>query len=142
MTDMESEIFWAIEPEDEAEMELSSKVYKISEKTEKFMSTHFSAAVPNKTRRMWKEKLGATNINAIACPRLDSVIKARLPTVTSRDRQLAKHQALMLDAVRAITHILEQVSKGETPRKELQTLHRQPWAMPQCMPFGRGVKPW
>lgn len=42
----------------------------------------------------------APNCAVMACPSMDKVIKSRLPALTkSRDKQVAKQQALMLDAV-------------------------------------------
>ena len=96
----------------------STKLFKVEERTEKLLANHFSAAVSNPTRRQWKEKYGAPNLTATACPNLDKVIKSRLTTLTkSRDKQLAKQQALLLDAVGPITHILEGAAKGELTQK-------------------------
>lgn len=98
----------------------NTKLFKVEEKTEKFLSTHFSATVSNPTRRQWKEKYGAPNLPATACPNLDKVVKGRLPAVTkSRDKQLAKQQALLLDAVGPITTILEGAAKGELTQKSV-----------------------
>ena len=56
---------------------------------------------------------------------LDKVIKSRLPTVTkSRDRQLAKQQALTLDAVGPVTYILEEAVKGQLNKKQWMMQHR------------------
>ena len=61
----------------------------------KYLSSHFSTAVRNPTRRQWKEKYRAPNTSATACPNLDKVIKGRLSSVTkSHDKQLARLQLL------------------------------------------------
>ena len=49
---------------------------------------------------------------------MDKVIKSRLSAVTkSRDKQMAKQQALFLDAVGPVTFILEEAAKGELTQK-------------------------
>ena len=107
---------WDKDPEDEALQ--STKLFKVEEKTEKFLGTHFSTAISNTARRQLKEKYGAPNISATACPNVDKVIKGRLNAVTkSRDKQMAKQQALMLDAVGPLTHILEEAAKGELTQR-------------------------
>ena len=74
--------------------------------------------VPNNTKSQWQDKYGAPNTVATACPNMDKVIKNRLLAVTkSQDRQLAKQQALMLDAVGPVTYILEEVVKGQLNQK-------------------------
>ena len=66
----------------------------------------------SQTRRQWHGKFGAPNTAFTACPSMDKLVKGRLSTVTrSRDRQLARHQASLLDAVGPVTHILEQEAK-------------------------------
>ena len=48
------------------------------------------------------------------------MIKSRLPSVTkSCDRQLAKQQALMLDAVGPVAYILEEAAKGQLNQKSV-----------------------
>lgn len=71
------------------------------------------------------------------CPSLDKVIKGRLSAVTkSRDRQLAKQQALMLDAVGPLAFILEEAAKGELSQKAAGEAAQT--ALRLCMPAGRG----
>ncbi len=50
----------------------------------------------------------------MACPSKDKIIKGRLSAATmSRDKQLARWQALMLDAVGPVAYILEEAVKGQ-----------------------------
>ena len=108
---------WDDEDREPAE---ANKSFKVAEKTEKFLSNAFSSVVPNTTRRQWRDKYGAPNTVATACPNMDKVIKSRLPAVTKlRDRQLAKQQALMLDAVGPVTYILEEAVKGQLNQKSV-----------------------
>lgn len=52
------------------------------------------------------------------CPSMDKVIKGRLSAATkSQDRQLARQQALSLDAVGPVT-CLRRPPKASSPRKE------------------------
>ena len=112
---------WDNEPDEEETPEGKGiRLFKVSDKTEKFLSVYFSSAVPNQVRRQWRDKYGAPNTPATACPNMDmdKVIKGRLSAETkSHDRQLAKNQALLLDAVGPLTHILEEAAKGELTQK-------------------------
>ena len=52
------------------------------------------------------------------CHSLSQLIKGRISAATkSRDRQLAKQQALLLDAVGPLAYILEETAKGELTQK-------------------------
>ena len=109
---------WDDDEEDDATDHKGVKLFKVSEKTEKFLTHAFTSASPNTTRRQWRDKFGAPHTNATACPNLDKIIKARLsPAAKSRDRQLAKQQALSLDAVGPISFILEEAAKGQLNQK-------------------------
>jgi hypothetical protein len=115
--DYSTELTWDDEDEESSETK-GVKLFKVGEKTEKFINAAFATAATNTVRRQWRDKYGAPNTTATACPNLDKVIKGRLPAATkSRDRQLAKMQALTLDAVGPITHILEEAVKGQLTQK-------------------------
>ena len=117
--DFSSELVWDDDEDDPSESK-GVKLFKVAEKTEKFLSNSFYTAAPNATRRQWRDKYGAPNTTNTACPSLDKVIKGRLPAATkSRDRQLAKQQALMLDAVGPMTYILEEAVKGQLNQKSV-----------------------
>ncbi len=107
--------------EEEGEDDTSNKgtkLFKVSDKTAKFLTSAVTTATPNATRRQWKDKFGAPNTTATTCPSMDKVLKSRLFAGTkSQDRQLAKHQALMLDAVGPMIKILEEAASGQlTPK--------------------------
>ena len=111
--DYEAEVTWDVDDDDLTETK-GDKLFKVGERTEKFLDSHFSGPVPNQTR----DKYGAPSTTGTACPTMDKVIKGRLPAATKlRDRQLAKQQALMLDAVGPVTYILESAVKGELTQK-------------------------
>lgn len=115
--DFSLEVNFDDEFEEETEAK-GTKLFKATEKTEKFLACYFTTAVPNQTRRQWKDKFGAPSTPYTACPNLDKVIKSRLlPVTKSRDKQLARQQALTLDAVGPLTYILEEAAKGELSQK-------------------------
>ena len=89
-------------------------LFKVSEKTEVFLKQSFTLTVPNQQRRLWKEKFGAPNNTPFTdCLSVDKFIKSRLTAhAKAKDKSLAKHQALMLDAVGPISTILEEAAKG------------------------------
>lgn len=81
---------------------------------------------------------------ATACPSMYKVLKSSLSTYTKlRDKQLAKQQAFLLDAVGPITHILEEAAKGQESQKTTidtaQTaLELMSLAMDLSRPAGKG----
>ena len=77
--DYEAELVW--DDNDEATGRKGVKLFKVAEKREKFLTAAFSSGVPNTTRRQWRDKYGAPNTTATACPNLDKVMKSRLPAV-------------------------------------------------------------
>ena len=67
---------------------------------------------PNQVRRQWRDKFRSPNTVYTACPSMDKVVKSRLSATTkSHNKQLARQQALLLDAVGPITHILEEAAQ-------------------------------
>ena len=117
--DYEAEVEWEQEAEDDSPNAKGITLFKVAERTEKFLAGYFSNAVPNQTRRQWRDKYGAPSTSATACPNMDKVIKTRLSAVTkSQDKQLARQQALLLDAVGPITYLLEEATKGELNQKK------------------------
>ena len=77
------------EDDDEATGSKGMTLFKVTEKTEKFLTVVFSSGVPNTARCQWRFKYGASNTKPTSCPNLDKVMKSRLPAVTkSRDRLL------------------------------------------------------
>ena len=88
--DYEAEVTWDVDDDDLTETK-GVKLFKVGERTEKFLDSHFSEPLPNQTRCQWRDKYGAPST---ACPTMDKVIKGRLPAATKlQDRQLAKQQA-------------------------------------------------
>ena len=87
--DYEAEVTWDVDDDDLTETK-GVKLFKVGERTEKFLDNHFSGPVSNQTCRKWRDKYGAPSTAGTACPTMDKVIKGRLPEATkSRDRQLA-----------------------------------------------------
>ena len=116
--DFSTDIHWPNDDEEEEGTGKGVKLFKVSDKISTLINNCFSTAAPNTVRRQWRDKYGAPNLNATACPNMDKVIKDRLPALTkSKDRQMAKQQSLTLDAVGPITHILEEAAKGQLNQK-------------------------
>ena len=73
-----------------------------------------------------KGQTGAPRTAVSACPRLDKLLKGNLAAQTkSKDKAMAKSQALLLDAVGPLTFLLEELDKGtltpQTTREAAQT---------------------
>ncbi len=105
------------------------KLFKISKRSEEFLNDCITHSVPNASRRTIRDKFGAPNTPKTACPTLDKVMKSRLSANTkSRDKTLAKQQALLLDAVGPLAHILEEATTGQLSIKgTMDAVPTAPW---------------
>ena len=66
--DYDEIIVWDDEEEELADTDTKGiRLFKVAERTEKFLESVFSSAIPNTTRRKWREKYGAPNTTATAC---------------------------------------------------------------------------
>lgn len=73
-----------IDPDDDFPDSKDIKLFKVAEKTEKFLSTHFTAVVSNQTRRQWRDKYGAPNTLSLpvqAWIRADCPVKVMRQTI-------------------------------------------------------------
>ena len=52
-------VTWDIDPDEEFQEGKGIKLFKVTQKTEQFIITHFTAGVSNQTRRQWRDKYGA-----------------------------------------------------------------------------------
>ena len=109
--------FWDSDDKQDGEATTTgTKLFPVSQKTESFLSNCFTTALPN--RRQWKAKYGAPRTAVTAYPNMDKVLKSRLSAQTkAKDKQLARTQALLLDAVGPLSFILEEANKGQLPPK-------------------------
>lgn len=90
-----------------------TKLFSTGERTESFLRQSFSAPVANSVRRQVKDRFGAPNLQFTASPHLDKVLRSRVPAaVKARDKELARLQALGLDAVGPLTRIVEDACEG------------------------------
>ena len=86
--------------DEEEDGQRGTKLFVVSQENEEFLKRHFSCRSENSTRCQWREKHRAPKLSATACPKLDKLMKQSLSAHTkSKDRQLSKSQALVLDAV-------------------------------------------
>ena len=103
------------EDDDDKENEATqgTKLFAVSSETEAFLKQHFSERADNQTRRQWRERRGAPRMQSTACPKVDKILKQNLSSQTkTRDRQLSKSQALVLDAVGPLAFVLESAARG------------------------------
>ena len=96
-----------------------TKLFPTSERTESFLRQPFSTPLVNATRRQLRDKFGAPNQAFTTSPHLDKVLKARVsPATKAKDKDLAKLQALALDAVGPLTRIVEDACDGTLTAKD------------------------
>lgn len=111
MPDYEEELSWPDE-EDESST-ANSRLFTVSEATDKFLQDAFTKGVPNATRKQWRERYGDPKCPKTRVPKLDKMVKDRLNQETARlDRVLARIQALTLDVVGPLSTIIEQAEAG------------------------------
>eukprot|EP00117_Sycon_ciliatum_P044238 scpid97068/ scgid31946/ len=100
------------EMEDSNVLDKSGTDFKVSSETLEFFQEHFTASTSNEVRRQWRSRFGRPRIDVATPPLMDKMIKSRLhPATKSRDKALSKQQALLLDAVGPLTHVLEEAQK-------------------------------
>ena len=88
-----------------------TKLFPVGSETEAFLRQVFSSKAENAVRHQWKDKFGAPHTAATACPKLDKILKSNLSHQTkSKDRQMSKQQALLLDAVGPMAYLLEEAT--------------------------------
>ena len=106
--DYEQVPVWPDEEDDDTSS-ANSKLFAVSEATDKLLQDSFKKAVPNITRKQWREHYGDPKCPKTRVPKLDKIVKDRLHQETAKlDRVLARIQALTLDAVGPLTTIVEQ----------------------------------
>ena len=100
---------------------MNTKLFQMSETTEKLLKEAFMKGTTNPTRRQWKTRYGDPRSVPTRVPKLDKMVKDRLrPDTTKMDRALARLQALTLDAVGPLTSLLELREKEElTPENAM-----------------------
>ena len=89
-------IIWPDEEDDDASS-ANSKLFAVSEATDKLLQDSFKKAVPNTTRKQWREHYGDPKSPKTRVPKLDKIVKDRLHQETAKlDQVLARIQALTL----------------------------------------------
>ena len=90
------------------------RLFTVSDRTESFLRPLFAAPLPNSARRQLRERFGAPNLPFTASPHLDKVLKSMVPaSAKTRDAELARLQALALDAVGPLARIVEDATNGQ-----------------------------
>lgn len=92
----------------------NSKLQEVSEETKKLLERACLKQLSNSTRLQTRNPYPLPKVTATRCPSLDSYLKAELSSqVKNSDKELAKIQAVMLDAMGPLTSILEGASSSE-----------------------------
>ena len=91
----------------------TSKLFSVSENTEKLLRDSFTKGVSNPARKQWRERYGDPRCVQTRIPKMDKMVKDRLrPDTAKMDRSLARLQALATDSVGPLTSIVEKGEKG------------------------------
>ena len=114
--------------DEDDETQSSSKLFAVSENTNKVLKESFLKGIPNPSRRQMKERVGDPKCTPTRVPKLDKMVKDRVSQESVElDRSLARLQALFLDAVEPLATILEEGEKGsltaDTRSQLQQRLH-------------------
>ena len=99
--------------DDDNELVSDSKLFNVSENTERLLREAFTKGVSNPARKQWRERYGDPRCVQTRIPKMDKMVKDRLRSDTAKtDRSLARLQALALDAVGPLASIVEKGEKG------------------------------
>ena len=102
--DFSKEVEWRDSDTEQQE----SKLVEVSEKTKKFLEEKCTRRVQNGVRLQTRRKYSLPKVVATKMSHLDSYLKTELSSATkSDDKELAKIQSFMLDALAPLTSILE-----------------------------------
>lgn len=98
----------------------SGKKFEVSESTRTLLQQSFTRGLPNSARRQQKEKHGVPSIAATRTMQLDRVIKDRLSNrAVRRDKDLARLQNYVLDAVGPLTAVVDKLQAGEASSEDV-----------------------
>ena len=93
-----------------------SELLEILEKTKLFLDEKCTQSVPNSVRRKVRSRYPRPKVAATRTPRLDAYIKSEVPHhVKSADKDLAKIQTFVLDALAPLVSILDVNSRDHCP---------------------------
>ena len=110
---------WPDDEEQNNDADHGCTLFNVSVATGSLLRDAFTKMVPNGTRRRWREHYRMPTSRFTKCPKLDTMLKSKLPKqCKDADRPLAKNQALLLDAVGPLTHLLEK----ELPKEIADTV--------------------
>ena len=101
--------------DEEEEGELPGvKAVQVSDNTGTFLWEAFTRSVTNATRKKWREKHGVPKSDPTRTPRLDKIVRDRVtPRTAKADKDLARIQTFVLDAVGPLSHLLELEERKE-----------------------------
>ena len=102
--------------EEEGGRDPIDQLVEVSEETGKLLKDSCTRSVPNEVRRRVRSNFKLPKVPATRTPRLDHFIRAEAPQATkSLDRDLARIQSFVLDALAPLTALAE---RGDATTKE------------------------
>ena len=109
--------------DDEEDDPGSRRVVELDEKDKQLIQGAFTMGVSNAERRRLRSCYPSTDLPQTRCPRLDPVFKtslARSSDVKAADKELARAQALVLDSVGPLTHLLTRIGEEDYTVEEAE----------------------
>jgi len=111
--------------DDEEEEPCPGRVVELDDNDRQFVQGTFTKGVSNAERRHLRSCYPSTDLPHTRCPRLDPVFKtslAKSADVKAVDKELARAQALVLDSVGPLTHLISKVgNEGYTVEEAEET---------------------
>ena len=103
------------DPDDEERPTTSSNLVAVSESTELLIKEACTKKLPNSARLQTRNAFPLPQVAATRTPQLDSFIKPEVPQpVKTCDKEWARIQTFVLDALAPLTSLMETDAKGQT----------------------------
>ena len=100
--------------EDDEEPEEGRKLVEVSEHTSTFLTDCCKQSLPNNVRLEVRRNFPLPKVAATRTPQMDPVLKAELSSSTkSADRELARIQSFVLDALAPLSALIEADAQGK-----------------------------
>ena len=109
--------------DNEEDKPCSAHIIKLNDNDRQFVQGTFMNGVTNAERQCLRSCYPSTDLSHARCPRLDSVFKtslAKLAYVKVVDKELARAQALVLDSMGQLTHLLTRVGNEDYTIEEAE----------------------
>lgn len=111
--DYDSPVVWPSDEEPEAS---EPYLMEVSEETRRFLVDKCTRGVANDVRRRTRSRFPLPKVAATKTPQLDPLMKAEASTgAKARDKELAKIQSFVLDALAPLTTMIDKENRQEAP---------------------------